>query len=811
MKLEEEIVDPVKFDFEQARSKHLLFKSRLRSLLYGADIAEAPVISHYECTVGKWIYGHALTDYAYIPEMHQLEKVHADLHTLARHLVEIYKEGRIDEARRRLEDIENIAERLIALLSMVEAQVQVKPSIESWNKTKQFPSEINMEELYELQSLNNDLDKRIREQSKELLQLKERFELVSKATQDAVWDWDLHINKVWWNEGFKALFHFKTEEIEPGIESWNNRLHPEDKERVLTNIQQAIDARQNQWSAEYRFLKGDGSYAYVFDRGYTLYDEEGSPYRMIGSISDITRQKQAQYALIESENNLRKIVLQAPVAMCILRGPSFTVEIANERMFELWGVESEQVMNKPIFIGLPQAREQGLEELLENVFTTGDTFSAKERPLILHRNGQLETIYLNFVYETIKEGDGTISGILAVAIDVSDQVIARKKIEEKNEEMQFVMDFMPQLVWNTSPDGKADFFNQVYLDYSGLPLEELKGTGWVELIHPDDLHSSNFIWQQALEGGGRYVVEHRLRSREGKYRWFLTRGVPLRDETGQIVKWYGTSTDIQEQKMAAEVLKRSVEEHTKELRQANKTLKKVNRELEEFTFVSHHDLQEPLRKIILFSDLVKTDITHQLSDPSRKRLEKVTNAARRMSTALKDVLNFASLNKEDQFTEVDLNETVRAVQIDLEHVISEKNATLQLDKLAIVKAIPQQMHQLFYNLINNALKFSKKEVASEINITCKRVDASETELQSDIHIYKQYYKIACSDNGIGFDQKNADKIFTMFQRLHSKDEYIGTGMGLALVRKVILNHNGRIWAESEPGKGATFFMLLPVE
>lgn len=239
-------------------------------------------------------------------------------------------------------------------------------------------------------------------------------------------------------------------------------------------------------------------------------------------------------------------------------------------------------------------------------------------------------------------------------------------------------------------------------------------------------------------------------------------------------------------------------------------LEKKTREMEQFTHVSHHDLQEPLRKIILFSDMIRSDSFDRLTEASQRRFDRISDAAKRMSTALQDILNYASLGKEEQLSEIDLNEVLKNVQTDLELVIAEKNASIVADSLPIIKAIPSQMHQLFYNLVNNALKFSRKAVPPFIRIQCSVAKAEEIKEQSELDQYRQYYCIVVQDNGIGFDAAAAEKIFGMFQRLHSKETYSGTGIGLALVRKVIQNHDGKIVAESKPDEGATFKILLPV-
>ncbi len=289
-------MENIKLDFEQARAKHLLFKSRLRSILFGLEIDQASVLSHFECAVGKWIYGHALETYGHIPEMHELEKVHADIHTSARELVSLYQSGEVDTARNGLVKMENIADDLVSLLSVIEQKVR-----ECDNPLTVLAENISFEEFEQLLKSNVELDKKIKLQVAETSKMEERFLLIAKATQDAVWDWDLETNSLWWNDGFKELFGYKT--VEAGVESWYNRLHPDDKEKVLEGIHKIIDNGDSKWEDEYRFLKADGSYAYVFDRGYAIH-KNGKPYRMVGSMVDFTERKKNEDSLKRAYEDL---------------------------------------------------------------------------------------------------------------------------------------------------------------------------------------------------------------------------------------------------------------------------------------------------------------------------------------------------------------------------------------------------------------------------------------------------------------------------------------------------------------------------
>ncbi|MFD2569564.1 PAS domain S-box protein [Spirosoma soli] len=508
-----------------------------------------------------------------------------------------------------------------------------------------------------------------KEAEQALLLSQQRFDLLSKATQDAIWDWNLLTDEIWWNEGFNELFGYQNQAIEPTSISWSGRVHPDDVERVVGGIHQVIDQGGKHWSAEYRFRRQDGSYAIVHDRSYTLYDQSGKPYRMLGSMQDITRRKESEVTLIQSEERFRT---------------------------------------------------------------------------------------------------------LASSID--------------------------QLAWIAGADGWIHWYNDRWYAYTGTTIEQMQGWGWQAVHHPEHLDRVVEFVQEAWRGNQPWELTFPLRDRHGQYRWFLTRVYPVKDHAGRVLQWVGTNTDIDAHKQAEELLEQKVRERTG-------ALEAKTRELEEFTYVSHHDLKEPIRKIQIFSQLIRSESGEQLSDTSRHHLERVIQSANRMNEALRDVLRYASLSQPEHFEVVDLNQVLRAVLDDLELVIGETKAQLEVSSLPTLEASAYQMHQLFYNLLANALKFTATDQPPHIRITCQQVRGNE--ILSEPLTNRLFYQIAVSDQGIGFDPHQADKLFGMFQRLHGKSQYEGTGVGLALVRKVVLNHGGRVWAEGMPGQGATFYVRIP--
>jgi light-regulated signal transduction histidine kinase (bacteriophytochrome) len=269
--------------------------------------------------------------------------------------------------------------------------------------------------------------------------------------------------------------------------------------------------------------------------------------------------------------------------------------------------------------------------------------------------------------------------------------------------------------------------------------------------------------------------------------------------------------DITEEKKAAEVLEQKVAERTAELQVAVEELKRSNQNLESFAYAASHDLKEPVRKIHTFSTRLKDSLSERLTDSEKHYFERMELASKRMGSLIDDLLLYSEVSQAGGLQEsVGLNFIVDCVLSDLDLDIEQKGATVRVDKLFVVKGHPRQLQQAFHNLIGNALKYGKPGVPPFIHISCRKLNPDEVIPVTTARPNDKYYLIEIRDNGIGFDPDDADRIFNVFTRLHGNAEFKGTGIGLSIVRRVIESHNGHIWAESQPGEGAAFKMLLPI-
>ena len=410
---------------------------------------------------------------------------------------------------------------------------------------------------------------------------------------------------------------------------------------------------------------------------------------------------------------------------------------------------------------------------------------------------------------------GEFIGFIGVGYDVHERKLAEQALIESENKFQQMAELVPQKVWTADAEGNKNYFNKTLLDYAGMTFDELKGEGWQKIIHPDDWEENKKHWLESIRTGKDYQSENRFLRKDGKYFWHLTRAVALKDDEGKIKMWIGSKTEIQEQKEHRIELEKAVIERTHELVQANmqveqknEELVQMNSELQSFTYIASHDLQEPLRKIQTFAKRIVEKDHAALSENGKDYFLRMQQAAGRMQTLIEDLLAFSRVNSGDRnYEHADLTTILDEVKNDFKEIIEEKNAVIETHGLGQAYVIPFQFHQLLQNLLGNALKFTKPNTAPHIII--KSEIAQGSTLHNRLLPEKEYCHITMSDNGIGFEPEFKDKIFELFQQLHGKDKFKGTGIGLSIVKKIVENHHGIVTATGELGIGARFDIYIP--
>jgi PAS domain S-box-containing protein len=341
----------------------------------------------------------------------------------------------------------------------------------------------------------------------------------------------------------------------------------------------------------------------------------------------------------------------------------------------------------------------------------------------------------------------------------------------------------------------VSYWNKAWLDYTGQTEQEAKGRAWDGIIHADDVPLVMEHYAPAFTSQQPYLIPAvRTKRYDGQYRWYSFKGNPRYSADGSFNGYIGVGFDIHEQKITEERLEFLVNERTKELQRSNA-------DLQQFAHVASHDLKEPVRKVKTFTGRLEEHLKDKLDDQAHKFLDRIHVATDRMKVMIDGVLAYSTANANlQQNTMVDLNEVLRNIETDLEVALQKTEGSIHYGKLPTIEGAQVLLYQLFYNLINNSIKFSKSGVKPEITVS------SEILQETD----KRIAHILVKDNGIGFNQDQAERIFETFARLHPKDKFEGTGLGLALCKKIVERHGGTISARSMEMEGAAFMITLPL-
>ncbi|MBO9682581.1 MAG: PAS domain-containing protein, partial [Flavisolibacter sp.] len=543
---------------------------------------------------------------------------------------------------------------------------------------------------------------------------------------------------------------------------------------------------------------------FYFNYSFTpLFNSDGSVYGVMNTAAEITDLVTAKQQVEQSERNFRNMILQSPVAMCILSGEEHVIDVANEKMIQLWGKPKESVMGNPVFEALPDARDQGLEALLSEVYQKGITHKFDQRPVELVRNGKTETVYQNFVYQPYKDVQGGVIGVLAISVEVTNQVLyqqqlkqneetLQQRVAERTEELEEQRNLLNNILINSSNgisvtemmrdengtiiDAKTILANDAAVSFTGL-TREMYLSKTAKEIDPDILESHyGKTCIKTLETGEPSFTQYYL---EYTGRW-LELTISKMDDA-HLIHIFTDVTPIKEAQLQLERLV--------------KDLKRSNVNLEEFAYAASHDMKEPIRKIHFFANRLKEELEPLLNQRQHLLFDKLETASQRVSDLIDDLLTYSQVTKgmEEEQQEVNLDEIIKAVLQDLELQVHEKDAEVKIAPLPAVKGNRRQLQQLFQNLINNALKYSKENEHPVISITASLVKGRDVKPELPLERGNlHYHLIEVSDNGIGFSQHDAERIFNVFTRLHGNSEYKGTGVGLSIARKVAENHKGFI-------------------
>lgn len=476
--------------------------------------------------------------------------------------------------------------------------------------------------------------------------------------------------------------------------------------------------------------------------------------------------------LAQSESRFKFLIQEAPVAIGVLQGKTLIVETANDKILEVWG-KTREIVGLPLASALPELDGQPFLEILDNVFATKEPFYANEIPALLEHGGKLKQLFFNVVYQPIFDQHDNVSDIVIVAVDVTEQVNSRKSLEISEQHFRKLSDLVPVKISNALPNGEVTFFNQGWLDFSGLSFEDLRDFGYFQMIHPDEIENFQQGLLQASKTGVPFISEMRFKNKDGQYIWHINVASPVLDAQGELIMWVGSTTDIQ-------------------------SIKEEEQRKNDFIGMVSHELKTPLTSLNGYLQILQLKLKQDDGLAfAEHALERSLKQVRLMTSLTNGFLNVSRLESGKMHIEkstFDLRGLFKETCDEYRILFPNNKITAKLsDEEIPIYADRQKIAQVFNNLIGNAVKYSP--AASDIWVTVEQIGTRA--------------RVMVSDQGIGIKQEDLSRLFERYYRV-GNTTVSGFGIGLYLSMEIIERHGGKIWAESELGKGSTFFFELDI-
>lgn len=645
----------------------------------------------------------------------------------------------------------------------------------------------------------------------ELKESEKRFRTLAQVSNVLIAESDESSNATYFNEAWEEFTGKSSKELV--AYGWANLIHAEDRDVFLNHYAECFE-KQIPFKGEFRMLNAKGEYRWILAQGPARFRPDGSFAGFVSSSVDITETKEREDLIQENVHRIKNIIEGAPFLIGLYTGPNMIVEFANEMLIQAMG-KGQDVIGKPYSEILPELAGEEVFAQMNHVYETGETVEVKNKLLDIIINGEPRRFYYTYHFRALRNRAGEIYGIINTAVDVTELNLALLQVAQSELNLRTTILQAPVAMCILRGEKfEVEMANERMYEIWGRGQEEMLNRPIFEGLSEAANQGFEQILENVYTNGTPHTIEAvpvwlpRQGSRELVY--VNATYAPHKNKYGQVTSIVIVSVDVTAQVLARHKIEAVVAERTEELAVANKSLLRSNEELGQFAYIASHDLQEPLRKISTFSRMLEARLHDSVDAASQKLLGKIITSAGRMSTLIKDVLTYSELGGEHRnFVPVDLNEVLAAALTEFDLLIEEKGARIEAEALPVLEAVPQQMNQFFSNMLGNSLKFSRQNLAPHIRFSTRPVEAVE-KAQWQLQPELEYVCITIRDNGIGFKPEYASRIFNVFQRLHGKAEYAGTGIGLAMCKKIAHNHHGSLHAEGSTEEGAVFHVLLPL-
>lgn len=628
-------------------------------------------------------------------------------------------------------------------------------------------------------------------------QLEKRFSATFQ--QAAVGFAHVGLNSIWQRVNTKLCEILGYTEQELTRLTYQEITYPEDLPADLENVNRILAGEITTYSMEKRFIRKDGSLVWANLTVSLVRDNQNNPEYFISVIEDISQRKNAEFKLQqtfqrlqENEARLNRII-NSNIAGIFFWHTEHGYIDANDNYLEMLGYSREELINSSITrrtitpIDFHKTDDQVLKELLEKSFVNN-----YEKQYI-RKDGKKIDVLINLMLLNQEKTE-----IVGFVLDITERKRAEQALLESEQRFRKMADEAPIMLWMTDAHGKTLYANKAWLDYVGLTLEEYIGQFRFSrnVTHPDDQNLAKETFTECVKKQQPYFQRMRYRRFDGEYRWISIAATPRFTPSGEFVGHVGICQDITDSKLARDNLKKFARELERRVDERTREIQAVNKELEAFSYSVSHDLRAPLRSIDGFSNIIASRYANQLDEQGKEYFRFIRENTQRMGQLIDDLLQLSRISRiELDLQEINLSEVAHDIIKYIQLNNPNRQVTFTISPNITAKGDPHLLRIVLDNLLDNAWKF-----------TCK-IEHATIEFSTYTEFDQTIYYVR--DNGAGFDIKYANKLFGAFQRLHSMDEFPGTGIGLATVLRIINRHKGRVWAEGELNKGATFFFTLP--
>jgi PAS domain S-box-containing protein len=654
-----------------------------------------------------------------------------------------------------------------------------------------------VERTRQLEAANETLKREVQERQRAEQQLQNSFKEISdlKAALDehaivAITDPQGKITYV--NDKFCAISRYAREELLGRDHRLiNSGYHSKE---FIHNLWTTI-SHGKVWKGEIKNRAKDGTFYWVDTTIVPFLNKDAKPRQYVAIRADITERKQAEELLKASFKEVEDLKAALDEhAIVAITDPQGKITYVNDKFCAISKYAREELLGQDhrlINSGYHS------KEFIRNLWATimrGRVWKGE----IKNRAKDGSFYWVDTTIVPFLNKDDKPRQYVAIRADITERKQAEVRLRESEQRFATMANSIPQLAWIARADGFILWYNQRWYEYTGTTAEQMEGWGWQSVHDPQLLPEVMAKWKVAIAAGRPFEMEFPLRGADECFRRFLTRAQPFLNASGQVEQWFGTNTDVDELKRVEAEIKTLNAELEQRVAERTAELEAANKDLEAFSYSVSHDLRAPLRAVNGFAGIVLEDFGRQIPEEGRRHLERIRNGGQRMGRLIDDLLAFSRLNRQSVNRQsVDSARLVREALDELKPQREGRQLELRIAELPPCQADPALLKQVWVNLLSNAIKYSRDRAPAVVEIGARQ------EERENVFFVR--------DNGAGFDMQYGNKLFGVFQRLHRADQFEGTGVGLAIVQRIVQRHGGRVWAEGKVDQGATFYFTLEGE